>query len=255
MKGHMQITATDSAPDHKQAEILIVDDHGVVRRGLVNILREAFPKALLAEAVNGQEALEMIWAKQWDVVLLDVSMPGRSGLEVLKDIKKTRPKLPVLVLSMHPEDQFAMRVLQNGAAGYLSKQSPDIELIAAVTKALSGGKYVRASIAEKLVLRLDPDMHKPLHDHLSDREYEVLRMIGSGKTVKEIGAELSLSIKTISTYRTRILEKMNMKNNAELMRYAMENGLVPFTAVNAEPAVHQEKEIVGTKLMSQRRRR
>lgn len=211
-----------------QLRMLVVDDHPVVRRGLIQTLTEAFPAVHLGEAANAQEAMQQIWNGEWDVVLLDVSMPGRSGLDVLKEVRQERQKLPVLVLSMYPEDEFALRVLQNGAAGYLTKQTAPQELVAAVKKVLGGGRYISAAVAEKLAEHLDRDIEKAPHHLLSDREYQVMCMLASGKTVKEIGAELSLSIKTISTYRSRILEKMLVKNNAELMRYAVEHELVDY---------------------------
>ena len=211
-----------------ELRMLVVDDHPVVRRGLIQTLAEAFPGVLLGEAANAQEALEQIWNHEWDVVLLDVSMPGRSGLDVLKEVRQERQKLPVLVLSMYPEDEFALRVLQNGAAGYLTKQTAPHELVLAVKKVLTGGRYISPSVAERLAEHLNRDTEKAPHQLLSDREYQVMCMLAAGKTVKEIGAELSLSIKTISTYRSRILEKMLLKNNAELMRYAVENELVDY---------------------------
>lgn len=214
------------APD--RLRMLVVDDHPMVRRGLIQTLTEAFPGVHLGEAANAQEAIQQIWDHDWDVVMLDVSMPGRSGLDVLKEVRQERQKIPVLVLSMYPEDEFALRVLQNGAAGYLTKQTPPHELVAAVKKVLSGGRYISAAVAEKLAEHLDRDIEKAPHHLLSDREYQVMCMLASGKTVKEIGAELSLSIKTISTYRSRILEKMLVKNNAELMRYAVEHELVDY---------------------------
>lgn len=208
--------------------ILIVDDHPIVRRGVKETLVEAFPGAIIGEASDSNEGMERVWKDRWDVAVLDVSMPGRSGLEILKVIKQSQPKLPVLIMSVHPEDQFAVRVLQNGAAGYLTKSALGTELVTAVKKLLEGGRYIRPSVAEKLASHVGRDSAKPLHELLSDREFEVLCLIASGKTVKEIGAELSLSIKTISTYRSRILEKMDLRNNAELMRYAVEQKLVQF---------------------------
>ncbi len=204
---------------------LVVDDHPMVRRGLIQTLSEAFPGVVIGEAANAQEALNQIWSHDWDVVMLDVSMPGRSGLDVLKEIRQEKQKLPVLVLSMYPEDEFALRVLQNGAAGYLTKQMAPHELVAAVRKVLEGGRFISPLVAEKLAANLDRDLEKAPHHLLSDREYQVMGMLAAGKTVKEIGAELSLSIKTISTYRSRILEKMLLRNNAELMRYAVEHDL------------------------------
>ena len=220
--------APAKAPEPAALRFLVVDDHPMVRRGLIQTLSEAFPGVTLGEASNAQEALDQIWSKDWDVVLLDVSMPGRSGLDVLKEIRQEKQKLPVLVLSMYPEDEFALRVLQNGAAGYLTKNMAPHELVAAVRKVLAGGKFISPSVAEKLAANLDRDINRAPHHLLSDREYQVMCMLAAGKTVKEIGAELSLSIKTISTYRSRILEKMLVKNNAELMRYAVEHELVDY---------------------------
>lgn len=206
--------------------ILLVDDHPIVRRGIVEILCEEFKDAVICEAENAQQALNQVWKHSWDVIILDVSLPGRSGLELLKDIKKDDSKTPVVVLSTHPEDQLAIRALKSGAASYLTKETAPTELVTAIRRVLSGGKYIRPSIAEQLATHVNVDAEKPLHNSLSDREFQVLCMISSGKTVKEIGAELSLSVKTISTYRCRILEKMMMKNNAELMHYAMQHDLV-----------------------------
>ncbi len=207
-------------------KILLADDHAVVRQGVKQILVEAFNKAIYGEAQNAHELLELIHKERWDMVVLDLTMPGGSGLDVLKQIKHDHPQLPVLILSMHPEDQYAVRTLKAGAAGYLNKESAPEELIQALRKILRGGKYISASVAEELVLHVGPEDDRPPHKQLSDREYQVLCMIASGKAVKEIATELSLSAKTISTYRARILEKMNMKTNAELTHYAIQNGLV-----------------------------
>jgi two-component system invasion response regulator UvrY len=207
-------------------KILLADDHAVVRRGLRQILADDFKRATFGEARNAQEALDLVWKENWDVVVLDITMPGRSGLEVLREIKKSKPKIPVLVLSMHPENQFAVRVLKRGAAGYMTKESAPEELVGAIKKVLGGGRYVSPSLAEKLATYLATDNQKPAQDLLSDREFQVLRLIASGKIVSEIAKELSLSVKTISTYRTRILEKMGLRNNAELMHYAMQHQLV-----------------------------
>jgi len=206
--------------------ILITDDHAVVRSGLKQILAEAFPKAEFGEATNAQEALDRVWKEPWDVVVLDITMPGRSGLEVLKEIKKSKPKLPVLMLSMHPEDQFAVRLLKVGASGYMTKESAPQELVGAVKKVIAGGRYVSPSLAEKMASYLAIDVQTPPHERLSDREFLVLRQIASGKTPTAIAKELGLSVKTISTYRMRILEKMSMQNNAELTHYAIQNQLV-----------------------------
>ena len=197
-----------------------------MRHGLKQILAEEFKKAVFGEARNAQEALDLVWKEDWDIAILDITMPGRSGLEVLREIKKSKPKLPVLVLSMHPENQFAVRVLKRGASGYMTKESASAELVGAVRKVLAGGRYVSNSLAEKLATYLAHDNQKPAQELLSDREFQVLRLIASGKIVSEIARELSLSVKTISTYRTRILEKMGLRNNAELMHYAMQHQLV-----------------------------
>ncbi len=207
-------------------KILITDDHAVVRQGLKQILAAEFKKAEFGEAINAQEAARRVAEGTWDVVILDVTMPGRSGLEALKDIKQLRPKLPVLMLSMHPEDQFAVRMLKAGASGYMTKESAPEELVGAVRKVMSGGRYVSPALAEKMAGYLSIDVQTPPHERLSDREFLVLRMIASGKTVGAIAKELSLSVKTISTYRTRILEKTGMANNAELTHYAIQNNLV-----------------------------
>ncbi len=204
----------------------MADDHAVVRRGLKQILADDFKRATFGEARNAQEALDLVWKDNWDVVILDITMPGRSGLEVLREIKKSKPRLPVLVLSMHPESQFAVRVLKRGAAGYMTKETAPEELVGAIKKVLAGGRYVSTSLAEKLATYLAADTQKPPQELLSDREFQVLRLIASGKIVSEIARELSLSVKTISTYRTRILEKMGLRNNAELMYYAMQHQLI-----------------------------
>lgn len=203
-----------------------MDDHAVVRQGLKQILADEFKRAVFGEACNAQEALNFVWKQPWDVVVLDITMPGRSGLEVLREIKRSRSNLPVLVLSMHPEDQFGMRVLKAGASGYMNKESAPQELVGAVRKVLAGGRYMSPSLVERMASYLAEDTTKPPHERLSDREFLVLQLIASGKTVSEIAEQLSLSVKTISTYRTRILEKTGMKNNAELMRYALENELL-----------------------------
>jgi two-component system, NarL family, invasion response regulator UvrY len=207
-------------------KILITDDHAVVRQGLKQILLEEFTRAEFGEATNAQEAIDRVWKENWDVVVLDITMPGRSGLEVLKEIKKSRPKLPVLVLSMHPEDQFAVRILKIGASGYMTKESAPNELVGAVRKVIAGGRYVSPSLAEKMASYLAVDVQTPPHERLSDREFLVLRLIASGKTPTAIAKELGLSVKTISTYRMRILEKMSMLNNAQLTHYAIQNQLV-----------------------------
>ena len=202
-----------------------MDDHAVFRRGLKEILADEFRGTAFSEAGNAAEAFQHLHRQEWDVVILDISMPGESGLEVLKEAKRLRPRTVVLVLSMHSEDQYAVRVLRAGASGYLTKEMAPERLVAAVRKTLSGGRYVSDSLAEKLALRLGSERDGPLHEALSDREYHVMCLIALGKTVTQIARELSLSVKTISTYRARILEKMKMKSNADLIRYALENSL------------------------------
>lgn len=198
----------------------------MVRQGLKQILATEFRHAVFGEAGNAQEAIAHLWKEPWDVAVVDISMRGRSGLEVLREARRARPKMPVLMLSMHPEDQFAMRVLKLGATGYMTKESAPQELVGAVKKVLAGGRYVSAALAERMAACLDIDTQKPPHERLSDREFLVLRMMGAGKTATQIAKELSLSVKTISTYRSRVLEKMNMRTNAELMHYAIQNELV-----------------------------
>ena len=208
-------------------KILITDDHAVLRRGLKQILEDGFGKIQFGEAANASEAIAAVEREHWDLVVLDITMPGRTGLEALKEIRVLKPTQRVLVLSVHSEDQFAVRVLKAGASGFLNKDSAPEELVKAVRKVTAGGRYVSASLAEKLAGTLDqPATDRPAHQALSDREFQVLRMIGSGRTVSEIGVELSLSVKTVSTYRARILEKMQLNTNAELTRYCFENKLV-----------------------------
>lgn len=207
-------------------KILVADDHPIVRQGLKQILSEYPDMTVADEAGSGKDVLSKIAKKDYDIVLLDISMPGRNGLDILKELKSKKPKLPVLVLSIYPEDQYAVRVLKLGAAGYLTKESVPEELVAAIRKVARGRKYVSNYLAEKLASDLEINAEKPLHENLSDREYQVMFMIASGKRLKEISEELSLSIKTISTYRSRIMDKMKMKNNAELIRYALQNSLV-----------------------------
>ena len=210
----------------KKIKILIADDHPIVREGYKKILSDTTDMVVADEAENGQEVLDCVRKKQYDLILLDISMPGRSGLETLKDLKSEKPKLPVLILSIYPEEQYAVRAFRAGASGYLTKASAPHELIAAIRKISQGGRYISPSMAEKLTYYLDMDAAKPLHESLSDREYQVMLMIASGKTVSEIGNELCLSVKTISTYRTHIIEKMKLKNNAEITLYAIQNKLV-----------------------------
>ena len=207
-------------------KILIADDHAVVRQGLKQILSGIPELSSVGEADNGESALDKVRAENWDVLVLDMSMPGRGGLDILKDVRRERPQTRVLVLSMHPEDQFAVRLLKAGASGYLTKETAPEELITAVRKVMTGGKYVSATLAEKLAFDVDRDADQPLHETLSDREFQVLRMMASGQTVQQIADELLLSAKTISTYRARVLEKLKLKSNAELIYYAIQNRLV-----------------------------
>jgi two-component system invasion response regulator UvrY len=206
--------------------ILIADDHPVLRKGLKELLLDGFEDLMIGEAGNAHEVLSEVRTRAWDLVILDITMPGRSGLDVLRDIKQLGPKPPVLVLSMHPENYFAKRVLKSGAAGYLNKEAAPVHLIAAVQKALSGGRYVSAALAEDLALDLTSETTRLPHERLSDREFEILRMIALGKTNSQIAKDLHLSATTVSTHRARILAKMDMASNAELMRYAMRNGLI-----------------------------
>ena len=210
----------------RKTKILIADDHTIIREGLKQIISETPDMTVADEAIDGHEVLNKALKHDYDVVILDITMPGINGLDVLKQIKAQKPKLPILVLSVHPEEQYAVRTLKAGASGYLTKESAPDELIAAIRKVSVGKKYVSSSLAEKLALELEIDIEKPPHETLSDREYQVMCMITSGRTVKDIAEELFLSEKTISTYRTRILEKMKMKSNIELTHYAIKHGLV-----------------------------
>ena len=207
-------------------KILIADDHAVVRAGLKQIISEVPDMSVAAEAADGREVLRKLRETDFDLVVLDLTMPGISGLDVLKQIKIEFPKLPVLILSIHSERHYAVRVLKAGASGYLTKESAPDELISAIRKVILGRKYVSDSLAEKLAVDLTNGPKKVLHESLSDREYQVMLMIAGGKMVKEIAVELSLSQKTISTYRARVLEKMKMKTNSDLMRYAFQNKLL-----------------------------
>lgn len=207
-------------------KILVADDHTVVRRGLRQILLEGFPNALVEEVGDAEDLIKHVIKSEWDVVISDLSMPGRSGLDALQQIKQLNPNLPVLILSIHPEEQYALRVLKAGASGYLSKDMAPDELVIAVKKVMLGKKYITAAVAEKLAATLDRDHNKLLHEFLSDREFNVLKMLAAGRSVSEIAESLFLSVTTVSTYRSRIMEKMNLKNNAELTLYAMENKLL-----------------------------
>ncbi|HTZ18445.1 MAG TPA: response regulator transcription factor [Dissulfurispiraceae bacterium] len=210
-------------------KILIADDHALFREGLKQILRENFEGSFLDQASNGYEVMDKISTGEYDLVLLDIAMPGLSGLDVLKQLRIQKPKLRVLVLSMYPEGQYAVRAIRAGASGYLTKRSASDELIEAIKKVSAGSIYVTAAIAEKLMVDFRPDTGKPPHELLSDREFQILCMIASGKTVSVIAEELNLSVKTVSTHRVHILEKMKMKNNAELTNYAIKYQIINLT--------------------------
>jgi DNA-binding NarL/FixJ family response regulator len=206
--------------------ILITDDHAVVRRGLREILADSLQGVTFSEAGSADEAIGLLAKRPANVVVLDINMPGRSGLDVLRDVKQIYPRLPVIVLSVQPEEQYAVRCLRAGAAAYINKDSAPEELALAVRKVLGGGRYVGAGLAEKLVEQLNDSAVRPRHELLSDRELEVMLMISSGVSLTEIADRLHLSAKTVSSYRARVLEKMKMKSNAELTRYTVEQGLI-----------------------------
>lgn len=207
-------------------KILVADDHAIFREGLRQVIATTVDMTVVDEAVNGQELLSKIHSNEYDMVILDISMPGRNGLDALLEVKSAKPKLPVLVLSMHPEEQYALRAFKSGASGYLTKGSPSRELLDALHKISLGKKYVSSSLAESLVSGLNDLSQQDIHHSLSNREYQVMSLIGSGKTVGKIAGELALSVKTVSTYRAHILRKLNMKNNAEITRFVIENDLL-----------------------------
>jgi len=206
-------------------KILLADDHAIVRRGVRQLLVESWPAAVFGEAATAQQALEQVLREPWSVALLDITMPGRSGLDVIRELKDARSTMPVLVLSMHAEEQFALRVFKSGASGYVTKDTLLEELTHAVEKVLAGGRYLSATLAEKLAGVLS-GADLVLHERLSDRELQVMVLLSSGTTLKEIGARLALSVNTVSTYRSRILEKMKLRSNAELVQYSIRHGLI-----------------------------
>ncbi len=206
--------------------LLVVDDHAVVRSGIRHMVQEMPDIEVVAEAGSGAEALGKAGSVDVDVILLDISMPGRGGLEILKELRQRDPKTPVLILSMYPEEQYAVRALRSGAAGYLTKESAPEELVLAIRKVAAGGKYVSATMGERLATTIASPVGGLIHEQLSDREYQIMCMMASGRTQTQIAEELSLSVKTISTYRARILTKTGLKSNAEITRYAIENRLV-----------------------------
>ena len=206
-------------------EILLVDDHTIVREGIKRIIDDTAGITIIAEASTGQEALDLIWKEKYDLVILDISMPGKNGLQTLKEIKKHDAKLPVLILSMHAEKQYAMRAIKAGASGYLTKESASEQLVSAIRKIFDGRKYISPRVAELLVTDIYHNEDKELHEYLSDREFEIFKLIVRGDSAKIIAENLSISDKTVSTYRSRILKKMNMKNTADLVHYAIENNI------------------------------
>ena len=205
---------------------LIADDHTVVRKGLKQILLDSFPSAFVEEVGDAEDLFKKVMEEEWDVVITDISMPGRSGLEVLQQIRQSFPKLPILVLSIHSEDQYAIRVLKAGASGYLTKNMAPEELVKAVNRVMMGKKYITPSIAEKLATTIGQEVEKLPHEYLSDREFEVLKLLAKGQSVSDIAEKISLSPTTVSTYRARIMAKMNLKNNADLTLYSIENKLM-----------------------------
>jgi len=205
--------------------VLIADDHAILRRGLKEILEEAPDIIVSGEAATGGETLNLIRQHAFDVLLLDITLPGISGIDVLKEIRRAGMKIPVLVLSIHSEDQYALRALKAGASGYLTKETAPDLLVSAIRKVADGGRYVSPALSERLALEISSGEDRSPHERLSDREFEVMQLIGAGKTIGEIAQSLALSVKTVSTYRARLLEKMNMRNNAELIRYVIENHL------------------------------
>ena len=206
--------------------ILIADDHIVVRKGLIQIISDEFPNAIFDEAINGKEAMELLRGKKYDIAILDITMPELTGMDVVRQMKIEENKTPILVLTSHPEGQYAIRVLKAGASGFIGKEMAGEELTIAIHKILSGRKYITQTLAEKIAGDMSNDSNKAQHELLSDREFEVMKLIANGKTVSEIADKLFISVTTVSTYRTRVLDKLNLKNNSELMHYAMTQNLV-----------------------------
>jgi DNA-binding NarL/FixJ family response regulator len=207
-------------------QVLIVDDHEILRRGLKEIFADTFPKLIIGEASNSREAMELTLTQEWCLILLDINIPGQSGLTVLEEMKRLRPQTPVLVLTAYSEEEFAIRCLKLGASGFLNKSETSVEVVAAVKKVLAGGKYVSATLAERLASTLGGDVRQAPHEELSSRELQVLQMIAKGETIKEIASTLGLSGKTVGTYRNRISKKMSLTTNVALTRYALKNRLV-----------------------------
>ncbi len=207
-------------------KILIADDHAIVRRGMKQLLLEQYPFATIGEAANAEQLVAEVMDNEWDVVVCDMNMPGRSGLDALQQIKEIKPKLPVLIMSMYPEDQYALRVLRAGASGYLGKETIHDDLVKAIETVRTGKKFITPGIAERLADAVGAGSVSSPHEMLSDREFDVFKQLATGKSISEIAAKLSISSTTVSTYRSRIMEKMNMRSNAELARYAIENNLI-----------------------------
>lgn len=210
----------------EKIRVLIADDHAIVRQGFKQIFSETEDLVVAGEADDGAEALQLARQQEWDVFLLDVTMPNRNGIDTLKQLKKEFPKLPVLILSMHPEEQYAVRAIKSGASGYLTKQSAPEQLVTAIRQVARGKKYVSPAVAEQLANAIAADSEKPLHELLTDREFQVLKLIAAGKPLTQIAEELNLAVATISTFRTRIIEKTGLRSNAEMIRYGLEHGLV-----------------------------
>jgi two-component system invasion response regulator UvrY len=207
-------------------KVLIADDHAIVRRGLKQVILEEYPSAMIGEVADAEDLLKEVISRDWNIVICDMNMPGRSGLDALNQIKQASPHLPVLIMSMYPEDQYALRVLKAGASGYLEKDTIHDDIIKAIQTLQLGKKFITPSIAEKLAATLGQDTSRQAHETLSDREFDVFKLLASGKSVSEIAAQLSLSATTVSTYRSRIMEKMSIQSNAGLTRYALEKKLI-----------------------------